>query len=182
MSTTGLDVFDKTIQTTNIWLDEVMARMGPDRHIAWHVLGAVLRALRDRLPLDDAAHLGAQLPLLVRGLYYDQWHAPSTTLHKERHQEEFLARVEEGLRDTRPVNAQEAVRTVFAVIAKHIAKGQAEKTARVLPAEIRAMWPAPLGAQPEDVAREVDDKERAERAQQDAKRQARQRAKESAAT
>ena len=80
MSATGLDVFDKTVQTTNIWLDEIMARMGPDRHIAWHILGAVLRALRDRLPLDDAAHLGAQLPLLVRGLYYDQWHSPSAIL------------------------------------------------------------------------------------------------------
>ena len=69
MSTTGLEVFDKTVQTTNIWLDEIMERMGPDRHVAWHILGAVLRTLRDRLPLDDAAHLGAQLPLLVRGLY-----------------------------------------------------------------------------------------------------------------
>ena len=125
MSATGLDVFDKTVQKTNIWLDEIMARMGPDRHVAWHVLGAVLRSLRGRLPLDDAAHLGAQLPLLVRGLYYDQWHAPSA-IHKERHQEEFLARVQDGLRDTRPVNVQEAVRAVFAVLAKHITKGQAK--------------------------------------------------------
>ena len=46
MSATGLDVFDKTVQTTNIWLDEIMARMGPDRHVAWHLLGAVLRSLR----------------------------------------------------------------------------------------------------------------------------------------
>ncbi|TIR27974.1 MAG: DUF2267 domain-containing protein, partial [Mesorhizobium sp.] len=37
MSATGLDVFDKTLQTTNIWLDEIMAEMGPDRQIAWHV-------------------------------------------------------------------------------------------------------------------------------------------------
>src|SRR5205823_3478891 len=124
MSTTGLDVFDKTIQTTNIWLDEIMARMGPDRQVAWHILGAVLRPLRDRLPLDDAAHLGAQLPLLVRGLYYDQWHSPST-MNKDRHQEEFLARVEHGLRDTRLVNVHDAARTVFAVLCKHVAPGQA---------------------------------------------------------
>ena len=73
MSTTGLDVFDKTLQTTNIWLDEIMDVVGPDRGVAWHVLGAVLRTLRDRLPLGLAAHLGAQLPLLVRGTYYDQF-------------------------------------------------------------------------------------------------------------
>jgi uncharacterized protein (DUF2267 family) len=160
MSTTGLEVFDKTVQTTNIWLDEIMERIGPDRHIAWHILGAVLRTLRDRLPLDDAAHLGAQLPLLVRGLYYDQWHSP-LAIHKERHQEEFLARVQEGLRDTRPVNVQEAVRTVFAVLAKHIAKGQADKTARVLPAEIRVLWPASGTADSEPGAASTRQKERA---------------------
>src|SRR6266568_3524840 len=74
MSATGLEVFDKTLQTTNIWLDEIMAKLGPDRRIAWHALGAVLHALRDRLQIGLAVHLGAQLPLLVRGLYYDQWH------------------------------------------------------------------------------------------------------------
>jgi len=76
MSATSLDVFDKTLQTTHIWLDELMAEVGPDRQVAWHVLGAVLRAVRDRIPLEVAVHLGSQLPLLVRGLYYDQWHAP----------------------------------------------------------------------------------------------------------
>lgn len=115
MSATGLDVFDKTVQTTNIWLDEIMARLGPDRHLAWHVLGAVLRALRDRLPLDEAAHLGAQLPLLVRGLYYSEWH-PAAGIRTDRHQEEFLAHVGEGLDGARPVNVKEAVRTVFRVL------------------------------------------------------------------
>ena len=33
MSATGLDVFDKTLQTTNIWLDEVMSVLGPDRQV-----------------------------------------------------------------------------------------------------------------------------------------------------
>ena len=74
MSATGLDVFDKTLQSTNIWLDEIMEKLGPDRQVAWHVLSAVLHALRDRLQIGLAVHLGAQLPLLVRGLYYDQWH------------------------------------------------------------------------------------------------------------
>src|SRR5881275_2827676 len=124
MSATGLDVFDKTLQTTNIWLDEIMDQIGPARHTAWHILGATLRALRDRLTIDQAAHLGAQLPLLVRGLYYDQWR-PAAGPNRERHQEEFLARVADGLRNTRPINSKDAVRTVFRVLAKHIARGQA---------------------------------------------------------
>jgi len=72
MSATGLDIFDRTLQITNTWLDEIMEALGPDRQVAWHTLGAVLRAVRDRVPPALAVHLGAQLPLLVRGLYYDQ--------------------------------------------------------------------------------------------------------------
>ena len=63
MSATGLDVFDKTLQTTHIWLNDITEVIGPDKQVAWHVLGAVLRTLRDRVPLQVAAHLGAELPL-----------------------------------------------------------------------------------------------------------------------
>ncbi len=73
MSATGLDVFDKTLQTTHIWLDELMAENGPDRQVAWHVLGVVLRTVRDRIPLELAVHLGSQLPLL--GLAPHLWRA-----------------------------------------------------------------------------------------------------------
>ncbi len=37
MSATGLEVFDKTLQTTNIWLDEMTSVIGPDRRLAWRV-------------------------------------------------------------------------------------------------------------------------------------------------
>jgi uncharacterized protein (DUF2267 family) len=73
MSANGLEVFDKTLETTHIWLKEIMEDIGPDRHVAWHVLSVVLQKLRDRLPLPLAAHLGAQLPMLIRGVYYDQF-------------------------------------------------------------------------------------------------------------
>jgi uncharacterized protein (DUF2267 family) len=140
MSATGLDVFDRTLHTTNTWLKEIMEEVGPDRHVAWHALGAVLRALRDRLPINDVAHLGAQLPLLVRGLYYDQWH-PAGKPEKIRHQEDFLARVSEGLADTRPIGAKDAASAVFKVVSRHIDRGEREKVERALPKEIRVLWP-----------------------------------------
>jgi uncharacterized protein (DUF2267 family) len=64
MSSTGLDVFDKTLQTTHIWLDELMQVIGPDRQVAWHVLGTVLRAIRDRVPIGLA--LANTRPVNVR--------------------------------------------------------------------------------------------------------------------
>jgi uncharacterized protein (DUF2267 family) len=148
MSATGVEVFDKTLQTTNIWLNEITAGLGettagpePDRRVAWHALGAVLRALRDRLPVDEAAHLGAQLPLLVRGLYYDQWH-PAGTPQKIRDRDEFIARVGAGLKDTRPLDAEDTTRTVFRVLARHLDAGEITKVEGALPHEIRSMWQA----------------------------------------
>src|SRR5437016_2552089 len=125
MSATGLDVFDKTLQTTNTWLEQIMTELGPDRQVAWHALGAVLHALRDRLQFGLAVHLGAQLPLLVRGLYYDQWR-PTEEMLKQRSAQEFLQHVSEGLSGIRPVNVREATAAVFRVLDHYVDPHQIE--------------------------------------------------------
>src|SRR5271165_2158597 len=40
---------------------------------AYRALRSVLYVLRDRLTPEQAVHLGAQLPILVRGTYYEGW-------------------------------------------------------------------------------------------------------------
>lgn len=139
MSANGLEVFDKTLQTTHIWLDEVMTAVGPDRKVAWKVLSTVLHKLRDRVPVELAAHLGSQLPLLVRGAYYDQFQ-PARQPTACRSHDEFVAEVAEWLRDTRPVDPQLAVRTVFAVLSRHIPQGQISKLQDALPRDLRDAW------------------------------------------
>jgi uncharacterized protein (DUF2267 family) len=141
MSATGLDVFDKTIQTTNIWLDEVMQDIGPDRQVAWKVLSTVLHKLRDRLPVDLSAHLGAELPMLVRGVYYDQFQ-PAKQPSQCRNFEEFCTEVGEWLRDTRPVDPRLAALSVFAVLSRHVPEGQITKVQDALPRDIRQAWAA----------------------------------------
>jgi uncharacterized protein (DUF2267 family) len=142
MSATGLDVFDKTLQTTHIWLDELMAEIGPDRQVAWHVLGSVLRAVRDRIPLELAVHLGSQLPILVRGLYYDQWHAPGRMDEKPRSLAEFLSPIGERLNQVRPMDVRAVTGAVIMVLARHLDPGQAEKVRHALPGEVQTLWPA----------------------------------------
>ena len=74
MSTTGLAVFDTTVQETNLWLKGIMEGLHTDdRHLAYLALRATLHALRDRLGPENAVQLAAQLPMLVRGLYYEGW-------------------------------------------------------------------------------------------------------------
>jgi uncharacterized protein (DUF2267 family) len=140
MNRTGLTAFDSTIQKTNVWLHELMERLGLlDRHRAYLALRAVLHALRDRLPVEEAADLGAQLPLLVRGLYYEEWHPHGKPL-KERKKEEFLAHIARAFQDGSQVNPERVARAVFQVLARHVTPGEIEDIKNSLPADIRALW------------------------------------------
>lgn len=66
--------FDHMVHSANTWLADVAEAFGTDdRKFAYRVLRAWLHAVRDRLTVDGAAHLAAQLPELVRGVYYEGW-------------------------------------------------------------------------------------------------------------
>jgi uncharacterized protein (DUF2267 family) len=116
-----------------------MERLGPDRQVAWKVLSTVLHKLRDRLTIELAAHLGAQLPLLVRGVYYDQFE-PAKLPNDCDTPEEFTKEVAEWLSDIRPVDPEEAIAAVFSVLSRHLSEGQVAKVRGALPKGIRMMW------------------------------------------
>lgn len=143
MSTTGLDVFDSTAQTTNQWLNDITDELGwGDRQLAYHALRATLQSLRDRVTVDMAAHLGAQLPLLVRGIYYEGW-KPSNNPVKARTQEEFLRLVEERYHHREPVAYTDIVRAVLKTLNKHVTQGQVEGIREMLGEELKVLWPKP---------------------------------------
>jgi uncharacterized protein (DUF2267 family) len=140
MGHTGLTPFDSTLRTTNIWLNDVLERLGwQDRYRAYHALRAVLHALRDRLPVDQAAALAAQLPMLVRGFYYEGWH-PHGKPVRERHKEEFLAPIGAAFRDDPGLDTEQVARAVFQVLAKHVTAGEIESVKHCLPTELRSLW------------------------------------------
>lgn len=141
MSTTGLEVFDQTLQKTNIWLKDIMGQVGPDRQRAYHALRAVLHTLRDRLTVEEAAHLSAQLPLLIRGIYFEGWH-PAHKPTRERAQEEFLEQVEARLQGIEPINPETATRVVLEVLERHVDPAEAAHVKHMLPKAIRELWPS----------------------------------------
>ena len=139
MSTTGIEAFDSTVQTTNNWLRDLKERLAwHDSQKAYHALRAVLHALRDRLPVENAASFAAQLPMLVRGFYYEGYH-PSGKPLKERKKAEFLAHVHEAFRGDLSVDPEQVVRAVFSVLARDMTAGEIEGVKCVLPEEIREM-------------------------------------------
>ncbi|WP_407112804.1 DUF2267 domain-containing protein [Bradyrhizobium sp. LMG 9283] len=139
MSSSAIPVFDKTAQTTHLWINEISEEIGLDDQQSWRITAAVLHAVRDRLPVELAAHLGSQLPLLVRGAYYDQFR-PSAMPSRVRSLEEFLQLIAEELKFGRPVDTEDAARAVFNVLSRHLTAGQIEKVRQALPEDVRAIW------------------------------------------
>jgi uncharacterized protein (DUF2267 family) len=139
LSTTGLAVFDQATQTANIWLDEIMVELGCDRELAWRVLVAVLRGLRDRLRIEVVAHLGSQLPLLVRASLYGG--TPRGKPLDLRSRNQFLDDVSQRLADTQRVDVHQAVQVVFRTMSRHVTEGHVRKIRDSLSTELATMWP-----------------------------------------
>ena len=93
MTTTRVDIIDRSVEKAHIWVNDVAEELGTeDRQHAYRVLRAFLHALRDHLSVDEAAALAAQLPIFVRGVYYEGWD-PSRTPERARDMDSFLTRV-----------------------------------------------------------------------------------------
>ena len=132
--------FATTIQKTNEWLSEITNRLDEtDRTHAWMALRAVLHTLRDRLTVAEAVAFGAQLPLLIRGAYYEGWQ-PNHVPVRIRHRAEFLERVSEGLRSPKSAEEVEALtRAVLDTMADRVSLGEVVHLANILPREIGAL-------------------------------------------
>jgi uncharacterized protein (DUF2267 family) len=141
MSATGLAVFDETVHKTNAWLKEIAQDLGADRHRAYQALRAVLHCLRDRLTVGEAAQLGDQLPMLVRGIYYEAWH-PARKPEKIRSRKEFLARLCKHIAPS-PIEPEDAARAVFRILEEHVTPGEISDVMAELPRDIRTLWPPP---------------------------------------
>jgi len=141
MSTERAKLFQETLQTSLAWIHELMDEPPlAEEQQAYHVLCATLQTLRDRLSVDEAVQLGAQLPVLLRGLYYDGWR-PSQTPTRIRHRDEFLAQVAARYHARPLADLEAGVRAVITVLNRNVSIDEALSVIRVLPDELRALWP-----------------------------------------
>lgn len=142
MSAVGLESIDHTVQLTHIWINDLDGRLGwESKSRSYRLLRTVLQAVRDWLPANEAADLAAQLPELLRGVYYEHWR-PAITPVRERSRADFLSRVDDAFKSDPLVFAPDAVATVFAMLSDKISGGEIEDVRRSLPADLRELWPA----------------------------------------
>ena len=141
MTSTGITAFDHSLETTHRWLNELARylRWGEDVQRAYHALRAVLHALRDRLPVAEAADLGAQLPLIVRGFYYEGWR-PQVKPSRERGLEHFLASLAREFPGAEPEEVEAVVRAVCRLLEEHVSRGEIEDIRSALPRHLKEFW------------------------------------------
>jgi uncharacterized protein (DUF2267 family) len=109
---------------------------------AYSYLRAVLHALRDRLTMEEAVHLASQLPMIVRGFYYEGW-KPSRTPVAVRTQNEFFDLVNTNLGGTLPASAIDVAagtHTVLAFLVDHVDPGEFRHVRGQLPRDLKELF------------------------------------------
>lgn len=140
MSKQTIPAFESAVADSYAWLNAIEDDLGyEDKHVALQGLRGVLHALRDRLTIDQNAHLSAQLPLLIRGLYFENWD-PQPVPDRDRSLEGFLAKVGTAMAGYPGLEMRDVVTTVFLVLRRHITGGEADKIVKALPHQIAVLW------------------------------------------
>lgn len=132
-------IIAQSVEKGHIWLGEMADEIGTDdRQEAYRVLRAYLHALRDRLPVDEAAQLAAQLPDLIRGIYYEGWD-PSKTPVRYRGLADFLDRIAREANLDGETEASYAVSSAAKVLRRHVSTGELDDIRAVLPDDLKVI-------------------------------------------
>jgi uncharacterized protein (DUF2267 family) len=143
MSTHGFEALEHTVQLTHIWINDLDKCLGwNNKPRAYRLLKSVLHALRDRLRVEESAALAAQMPTLLRGVFYEQWR-PAKTSVKTRSKADFLARIDEDFAADPLPNTAQAVMAVFELLSDKISRGEVDSVRHALPQELRNLWREP---------------------------------------
>lgn len=140
MSAQGLEVIDLTVQLTHEWINELRERLDWDSsRDALRLLRVTLVQLRDHLGHDEVAQLSAQMPLLIRGMFYEGWR-PSHTPVRDRKVEHFLSEIEGQVGDVQGWRGTRDVAAVFRTLDHKISEGEIRDVKAGLPQSIRDLW------------------------------------------
>lgn len=133
------DTFQEAVTRSEEWLRDLAQTLRTlDDRQTLRALRAGLHALRDRLPAPEVVDLGAQLPMLIRGLYYEGWRFANNP-GEIRTRAQIVERVRNNLRDPR-LDPEDVLQSVIRVLALHVSTGQLEDMVGVLPKPIAELW------------------------------------------
>lgn len=143
MTAQGLEVIDHSVHQTHEWINELAARLGwVSKRSALRLMRVTLRHIRDHLLADEAAQFSAQLPVVIRGFFYEGW-VPKLTPIRERRHQDFLSFIGNAMQETEEYNGSADLKCVFDLLNSRISRGEVEDVRANLPKDIRDLWPEP---------------------------------------
>jgi uncharacterized protein (DUF2267 family) len=135
-------ILEHQVATADVWLDQVSDHLELDREDrgrALHALRAGLHAIRDRLPAAEVVDLGAQLPVVIRGIYYDGWRLTNDPT-RIRDRAAMVERVQRELLPDKRLDPVDVLRAVIHVLVEHVSPGEILDMVATMPRPIASMW------------------------------------------
>ncbi|HSJ44186.1 MAG TPA: DUF2267 domain-containing protein [Euzebyales bacterium] len=111
------------MQTANSWIHDIAQRLDVDPDKATTVLGRCLGVIRDSLTVDEAADLAAQVPIVIRGLYHQEWKPSRTPVQRSR-TDDALQELAQQRPFSAEVDPETAMAAVGAVLGSRVTRGQ----------------------------------------------------------
>jgi len=136
----NIHVFDKTIQKSQLWIEEIEKNIeNGSENRAYLALRTVLHSLRNRLQINEAIHLGAELPMLIRGLYFEGWD-PREKPSRDKDQRDFFKYFRSYFSEESDEEITKMIKAVFKVLDDKISQGEIKDVRENLPSHIRKIW------------------------------------------
>jgi uncharacterized protein (DUF2267 family) len=137
MPNNPVSTFETSLDKTNLILKDIEQEYGwskEQRNQSYLALRTVLHLLRDRLPVEESVQLSAQLPMLVRGMYFDGW--DPTIVPVKLNREDFLFEVRRNFTFDVEGGTERLVRTVLTALRQHVTEGEWEEVRGTLPKDL----------------------------------------------
>lgn len=122
------------------WLVVVNKEMNLENRpdIALQALRGVLYALRNRMVPEEVFNLSAQLPVMVRGFYFEGYNLNDKP--EKYNAEGFLNIIKDSFSGNEDINPESAFKAVLNLLYGHVSKGEMDDIYGGMPKDIKQLW------------------------------------------
>ncbi|MDG9674283.1 DUF2267 domain-containing protein [Micromonospora sp. DH14] len=142
MADSMISAFESSLDKTNIILKDIEDAYGwpkERRNQSYAALRTVLHLLRDRLPVDESVEFAQQLPVLVRGIYFDGWVPSDVPIKLNR--DDFLYEVRQGFPYDAEGGPERVTQVVLDTLRRHVTQGEWQDVKDTMPKDLAVMMP-----------------------------------------
>ncbi|MBQ0981279.1 MULTISPECIES: DUF2267 domain-containing protein [Micromonospora] len=142
MADSMISAFESSLDKTNLILKDIENAYGwpkERRNQSYAALRTVLHLLRDRLPVDESVEFAQQLPVLVRGIYFDGWVPSDVPIKLNR--DDFLYEVRQGFPYDAEGGPERVTQVVLDTLRRHVTQGEWQDVKDTMPKDLAKMMP-----------------------------------------